>query len=143
MGCNCLIFGRSRGVFLGLGIALSVVGVAAVWAVMRYGYQLPVSLSLLAIGCAYVAQMFFALPLIYGLYKVGSESSVLRVNLAVVTLNAAGNLALIPLFGIEGALLSSFVVQAGAATWYYVAVRRKALDGDATALTFSVPGSRP
>ncbi len=110
--------------FLGLGAVLSAVGVGAVWAVMTWGYALPVSGELLAYGYGYAAQIYLALPLIYGLYKAGDEMTVLQVNMAVVGLNFAGNLVLIPVMGSAGALLSSFVVQAGAAIFYFVAVSR-------------------
>ena len=112
------------GRFFALGTVVTAVGIAAVWAVMHYGYKLPVSDALLWYGYGYVVQIYLGLPLIYGLYKVGRESLVLRVNIAVVVLNFAGNLALIPVMGLEGALLSSFVVQSAASLTYLFAVVR-------------------
>lgn len=111
--------------FTGLGAALALPGLALVWLAMRIGYQLPISLAFVGLGYVYVVQMFAALPLIYGLYKSGSEAVVLRMNVAMVVLNFAGNLALIPVWGLEGALLSSAAVQTGGAVAYWLVVSRK------------------
>jgi O-antigen/teichoic acid export membrane protein len=112
--------------FLGLGAVLCAGGVAGVWVVMTHGYQLPISRTLLALGYGYALQMYLALPLVYGLYKAGRERLVLHANVVSVVLNFAGNMVMIPVMGIEGALLSSFVVQATVALVYLVAVSKLA-----------------
>ena len=104
--------------FTALGAGLSAFGVAAVWALMAFAYQLPVGAALIAIGYAYVVQMYLALPLIYALYKDGHERVVLNANIAMVACNLAGNLVLIPRLGLVGALLSTLVVQTCGALWY-------------------------
>ncbi len=109
---------KLAGRFVALGAVLSAGGVAVVGLVVHYGYQMPVDAPLLAIAYGYVLQMYLAVPMMYSLFKTNSESTVLKVSVAIIATNLAGNLALIKRFGLHGALFSSFLVSFGGALFY-------------------------
>jgi O-antigen/teichoic acid export membrane protein len=123
----------SRRLFLA-GLPLVLLAVAGIFLVLTYVYRFQVAWPLLLLGALYAWPMYYALPIIYSLYRSNAQAAVLKVNIAGAGLNLILNLYLVPRIGIAGALLATTTVQ-WLAFAAYVALGRALRDRHALAVS--------
>lgn len=97
--------------FWGIGILVAMLGVPAILWGCAIFFHLEFNTVFLWIGILYVVPVYFYLPKIYYLYKIGKEKTVLNVNLAGIILNISLNILWLPSLGMTGALLAASLVQ--------------------------------
>jgi O-antigen/teichoic acid export membrane protein len=110
---------------LALGVLVVLPGLLAVWAIMdvHYGFDLPSGTFVL--GGIAALPIFFYLPMIYALYKVGAQSEVVKINLVGVGVSFALSVALLPRVGLAGAVGAAAAAQCCMAAAY--ALRNRSL----------------
>jgi len=103
---------------LALGVLVVCLGLPAVWAILtvHYGFDLPP--GTFALGGFAALPIFFYLPMIYALYKVGAQSVVVTINLIGVGVSFALSVALLPRVGLAGAVGAAAVAQCCMAAAY-------------------------
>ena len=95
----------------GLGILVAMIGVPSTFWICSVFFHLEFDSVFWVLGIVYVIPVYFYLPKIYYLYKIGKEKIVLFVNLSGIAINIGLNVLWLPSFGISGALLSGTLVQ--------------------------------
>jgi len=107
-----------------LGAVLLPPALALVYLVLRYLYQIELSLSYYLWGALFVWPLFFYLPIIYALYQKNRQNVVIGVNLAGITVNLALDLWLLPRVGLVGVVASAAVVKWLVLLFYWWSGRR-------------------
>ncbi len=95
------------------GVLFCVLGVAAVFVILRAFYHISVEPVFYLCAFLLVCPIFYYLTWIYYLYGENLEKEVMRWNFMGALVNAVLTFALITKLGILGALMSSAVVQLG------------------------------
>jgi O-antigen/teichoic acid export membrane protein len=100
----------SRRMFL-LGVILTPPFVIVLYPVLRivYGFDFPARLYVLS--GLYVLPIYYYITVIYKMYKINRQPLVVWINSAGFVVNFMLNIFLIPVMGIEGALLSGTSAQ--------------------------------
>ena len=96
----------SNKVFLG-GILVSALAAPAIWAATRYFFHIDIGWEFHALSALFILPIYGYTVYIYLLYKHKRQQQVLLANFGGVMLNFALNMALIPEFGLTGALLGT------------------------------------
>ncbi|RLE17994.1 MAG: hypothetical protein DRJ65_22015, partial [Acidobacteria bacterium] len=102
--------GFARLVF-GLGIVLTVFGVAAAWVLLNLVYAFGLERQWFVLGGLLVLPVFVYLPRMYQLFRAGRERAVVIINLAGAVVNLVVSLILLQTLGAIGALIGSVVAQ--------------------------------
>lgn len=107
-----------------VGLAVAILAVPALNFVMSvfYNTELPITVYLLA--GLYILPIFVYMPYNYLLYKFGKERKVLIMNFLAAGVNAVLTLALLPLYGIAGALFGSMISQFFLLIWFEIERRK-------------------
>ncbi|MEL6271518.1 MAG: hypothetical protein AAFR22_17045, partial [Chloroflexota bacterium] len=106
-----------RRLFL-LGCVLVPPALFAADVLLRVVYEMQFSPGFIVLGGLFVLPIYGYLPLIHRLYRRDEQHHVLHANIAGAVFNLAGNVALLPVMGTTGALLSSTVMQWGMFAYY-------------------------
>jgi len=93
------------------GLLLLPVALAAAYFVLTRLYHFEVPPFYMAAGAFFVAPIYLYLPIIYGLYRGGEQTNVLRVNLLGIVANLLLNLTLLPQLAMLGALIAAAAAQ--------------------------------
>lgn len=93
------------------GIGITLPALAAIYFLLNYIYRFEIGWAFLSWGALFVLPIYFYLPTIYFLYKVGEEKKVLWVNIFGIAANFVLNMLLIRRFGLSGAIMASALSQ--------------------------------
>ena len=110
---------------LALGVLVVLSGMVAVWAILKAYYDFDLPPGALVLGGMASLPVFFYLPMIYALYKIGAQSAVVKINLIGVGVSFALSVALLPQVGLAGALGAAAAAQCCMAAAY--AMRSRSL----------------
>jgi O-antigen/teichoic acid export membrane protein len=92
---------------LGVGMLLVPPAIVSVGWLLRHVYHFDLSPWLLVVGGLHALPVYYALPIIYSLYKADLQRQVLWVNAVGTGVNLGLNILWIPRWGLLGALLAT------------------------------------
>jgi O-antigen/teichoic acid export membrane protein len=120
---NSVIRGLSKNFFI-LGLFLVPAGLALAWLILPiiYGFSIPGNFFLAA--ALVIFPTYGIMPIIYGLYKVDRQVTVLKINFFSVALTTVLSFLLLPVVGLMGAILSAAITRWIALGLYRVQLRR-------------------
>lgn len=110
-------------VFLGIGVAVTGLGMPLVWLGMEYAYHVHFSMDYYVLAALMQLPLWFYGPLIYLLFKTNGQRKVVLASIGAVMVNISMNLIFIQRLELKGALLGSVVaewfmlVMVGAYVW--------------------------
>ncbi|HEY4689763.1 MAG TPA: hypothetical protein VIK33_10655 [Anaerolineae bacterium] len=93
------------------GVLLLLPGLAVIYTVLIVHYRFDLPLTFMLAGGALALPVYFYLPIIYALYKSGSQFTVVKLNLIGIAVNFAGSLLLLPRVGMIGAVIAGALAQ--------------------------------
>lgn len=112
----------SRRLFL-FGMVIVPPALLAAHLMLRVVYAFSFDVAFFVIGGLFVLPIYGYLPLIHRLYKLNQQNNVLWANVLGAVFNLVGNVLLLPLIGLHGALLSSAIMQWGMFAYYFISAR--------------------
>lgn len=107
-----------------LGFFISVLGVAATWILLISCFEFSPDLYILPVAVVFVWPVFYTLPIIHHLYSIRKEKAVLVFNLIGFILNGVLTLLLVPVYGYEGAIVTTAFSQLVSLLCYVVYFNR-------------------
>lgn len=110
--------------FRKIAVPLVLLGCIGIWVILEKWVQLGLDFKIYTIGFFICLPSFYYIVPILNLYKKQLEKKVLIANLTVAVLNAIVTLALLPILGIFGALISVCLSQ-----WTYLFIILKYENG--------------
>lgn len=109
-----------------VGATLIVPAMIAAYGLLRLVYDLRYGLDFMLLGGLFVLPVFGYTALVYRLFRMDRQHTVLYASLIAAAANLLLNLVLLPRMGIAGALLASALVQWGLLAFYLVdSIERK------------------
>lgn len=92
---------------LGAGVLVSVAGIPAIWAVLKFLFDLEFDLLFFLLAPLYLLPCYLYSVYIYLLYQKGKQQQVLLANTGAILVNLALNILLIAPLGLLGAWIGS------------------------------------
>jgi len=93
------------------GALLLAPGLSVVYGVLVGHYHFDLSLTFMLAGGLLALPIYFYLPIIYALYKAGSQSTVIKINLLGIGVNLLLSVILLPRVGMIGAVVAGATAQ--------------------------------
>ncbi len=93
------------------GTGITLAGVAVIFAVTRWIYQIEIPGAALWWGGVYALPVYYYITKIYLLFKTGRQNQVVYVNTGGIICNLTLNLLLIPIYGMTGAIAAAAMTQ--------------------------------
>jgi len=104
------ILGLSAKLFA-FGALVLFPGLVLVYVVLVAHYHFDLPLTFMLVGGLLALPIYFYLPIIYALYKAGSQSTVIKINLLGIGVNLLLSLILLPRVGMIGAVVAGAAAQ--------------------------------
>jgi O-antigen/teichoic acid export membrane protein len=100
----------SRSLF-GIGLLIVPPAMVVLYFLLTALYGLDLPPAFYVVGGLGVLPIFYFLPIIYALYRVNKQTTILQINLLGILLALLLNLLLLPVWGLMGAVISTAVIK--------------------------------
>ncbi|MDX1436366.1 MAG: polysaccharide biosynthesis C-terminal domain-containing protein [Anaerolineales bacterium] len=97
--------------FLGLGLVFIPPAMLLAWLIIPILYDFEIPVAFFVIASILILPTYAFLPIIYGLYKIERQVTVLKINFFSAGLTVILTVLLLPTVGLIGALIASAVTR--------------------------------
>lgn len=108
---------------LKIGLLLGLLHIAATYIIIEFIYGLSFSMFSYALVFAYIVFPFFYIINIYKLYKQNAQSYVMQISYLSISINLLACVLLIPVLGINGALIANLISQLVLFVFYHFNIK--------------------
>lgn len=108
----------------GVGLALTLAGLAGMWAALRFLYQFELPATVLVLAWLATLPPWLYLVHVHLAFRAGRERLVVGANLTAIAVVVLGTLLLVPSVGLAGAVAAAALGQVSVAAVVLIGVRR-------------------